>query len=233
MTHFNLPHTIKSIAIIDDDFLEADVTSITVQDAGFEPLIVRERFESEIALAAAIRERAQAAICDHRLSPRGYAQYYGASVVAELFRQGVPALLVTQFLNQDNAVSIRQHRRYIPVLLRRSEINDEQIKAGLVDCAKEIRGEFLPGRKPWRSLIRVESTGNEDNQSVVDVIIPSWNPKESLRFPASLVPEELRESLRPGLRLLAMVNIGAEKAEDLFFYDFELAPEPVPESELD
>lgn len=226
----NLQYKIESVAIIDDDPHEADVTRITLQDAGFKPIKLSNGFKTEATIAAAVRNSAQAAICDHRLSFHGYAQFYGASVVAKLIQQGTPALLVTQFVNQDNDVSIRKWRRYIPVVLRRDDLDETQIVSGFGSCLKEINGEYLPGRKPWRSLVRVVDISFEDKQKVVDVIVPSWQPKESVRFPASLVPSAFRAKLAPGLRLFAMVNIGAEKSEDLFFYDFELAPRAVSES---
>lgn len=232
MTLSNVHKAIRSVAIIDDDSHEADVISITVQDAGFQPQILSNGYKSALDVAKGVKKVAQAAICDNRLSPYGYAQFDGASVVAELNRQGVPALLVTQFVNQDSDVSIRKWRKHIPVLFRRDEVDEDRIAQGFDICLKEIRGEHLPGRKPWRSLVQIVDIRREDNQKVVDVIVPSWHPKESLRFPASLMPTNLRRRLKCGIHLFAMVNIGAEKAEELFFYDFELAPKPVPESEL-
>lgn len=232
MRHLNLQYKVKSVAIIDDDPHEVDVTCVTLQDAGFTPIKLSNGFKTEATIAAAVRKSAQAAICDHRLSYHGYAQFYGAGVVARLIQRGTPAILVTQFVNQDSDVSIRKWRRHVPVVLRRDDLDEIHIAAGFESCLKEIKGEYLPGRKPWRSLVRVVDIRDEDKQKVVDVILPSWHPKESVRFPASLLPVAFRKKLKPGLRLMAMVNIGAEKAEDLFFYDFQSAPRSVPEGKF-
>jgi hypothetical protein len=41
----------------------------------------------------------------------------------------------------------------------------------------------------------------------------------------SLIPDELRQGIKPGKRLFAQINIGAEKSEDLYLDQFELAPD--------
>jgi hypothetical protein len=58
------------------------------------------------------------------------------------------------------------------------------------------------------------------------VIISGWNPYRVVRFPASLMSIDLQDVLTSETRLFARVNIGAENADDLYFRDFELAPEP-------
>ena len=54
----------------------------------------------------------------------------------------------------------------------------------------------------------------------------SWNPYRAVRFPISLIPSDLHGKLAPDVALFAHVNIGAEKSDDLYFREFELAPEP-------
>jgi len=63
---------------------------------------------------------------------------------------------------------------------------------------------------------------------VPENFVPSWNPHRAVRFPASLIPENLRDLLKPNItiRLFAHVNTSAEKSDDLYFEKFELAPEP-------
>lgn len=81
-------------------------------------------------------------------------------------------------------------------------------------------------RIPYRVLLRITNIGNESNEQVVDVIIPGWNPYRAVRFPLALISLELHAKLSPGVRLFAKVNIGAEKSEDLYFREFELASAP-------
>jgi CheY-like chemotaxis protein len=224
---------IRRIAVIDDDPSEADVMSELIREADYEPMIIRgPRFKRVKDLIAKVRESgADAAICDHRLEPRGYAMFKGAEAVAALIEESIPSLLITQYII-DADVSIRLWRHRIPVLLRRDDIDPDRIIQGLNECMQEIRHEHLSSRRPWRTLIQVDETNEESGEVVVDVHIPSWNPHQAVRFPAELIPQPLRENLAPGACLFAMVNIGAERAEDLYFFGFESAPEPEPEDVL-
>jgi hypothetical protein len=149
-----------------------------------------------------------------------------------LFNLGVPAVLVTQFTEMDAGDSIRRWRRYVPVLLERDAVEPDDIVRGFERCLAELRGESLPDRRPRRALLRVEDVMEDASGTVVDAVVPQWNPRKAIRFPATLLPPELRTSLTKGARFLAMVNTGAERSEDLFFYDFEMAPDPNPEDGL-
>lgn len=85
----------------------------------------------------------------------------------------------------------------------------------------------LVTKKPNRTIVRVISIDQACDQLMVACVIIGWNPHQTVRFPASLIPESIRsEDLRPGTRFFALVNTEAEKAEDLYLDKFELAPEP-------
>jgi len=83
-----------------------------------------------------------------------------------------------------------------------------------------------PTKKLYTSIIRVEDIRNEDGNRVIDAVIINWNPHQVVRIPISLLPANLQENLNQDTRLLAKVNVGARKPEDLIFEDFKLAPEP-------
>lgn len=224
---------IRRVAVVDDDPSQADVMSELIRDAGYEPIIIfGPRFERVADLVGKVRESADAAICDHRLQPRGFATFNGAEAVAALLQVRVPSILVTQYIDIDADVSIRLWRHQVPVLLSRDDADPDRIVQGLNECVLAARGEHLPSRRPWRTLIQVDETSEESGERVVDAHIPSWNPHQAVRFPVALVPQPLRPNLAPGVCLFAMVNIGAERAEDLYFFDFETAPEPEPEDVL-
>ena len=56
--------------------------------------------------------------------------------------------------------------------------------------------------------------------------MPAWKPDAEVRFPLELIPKSIRgEDLR-GRVYIARVNIGAVREEELFFENFEAAPEP-------
>lgn len=222
---------IQRVAVVDDDPSQAEVMSELLRDAGYEPVILPHRFDRVEELVGEIRQRAGAAICDHRLQPRGFARFYGAEAVAALTKECIPSLLVTQYII-DADVSIRLWRQYVPVLLPRDDANPDRIIQGINECVQEIRGEFLSSRRPWRALIQVDEVSQESGERVVDAHVPSWNPHQAVRFPAALIPPPLQSNLARGVCLFAKVNIGASRAEDLYFFDFESAPNPDPEELL-
>jgi hypothetical protein len=67
----------------------------------------------------------------------------------------------------------------------------------------------------------------ESGEAVLDVIIPGWNPNKAVRLPVSLIHEWMI-NFQPevGQYLIANVNHGAAKSEDLYFTHFEIAPGP-------
>lgn len=221
---------IRRVAIVDDNMNDADTMGVLIRDAGFEPVVLRPPFGAVEDLLRSVQEQADAAVCDHRL--RGLAQFSGAQAVASLVTERIPAVLVTQYIDTDSDVRIRLWRHRIPIVLSRDDADPERLREGLSDCLREIRGEYPPGRRPWRVLIEIDGLSDEAGEKVVEARVPSWNPHKVVRFPLALIPPEIRDWIVPGECILAMVNIGSERAEDLYFSDFEVAPEPVPEESV-
>jgi len=85
-----------------------------------------------------------------------------------------------------------------------------------------------PTKRLYTSIMRVEDVRNEDGNEVVEVALMNWNPHLTVRFPVSLVPQSLRAKLNRDVLLIAEVNVGAKKAEDLSFEAIRLAPELDP-----
>ena len=216
---------IHRVAVVDDKVADANYMSEFVRDAGYEPIVLAPPFGDLADLHGRMRDEAvDAVVCDHRL--RGRAHFTGAEAVADLVKRHVPAVLVTQYADTDAAVPIRYWRDRIPVLLSRDQADAESIREALAACAREIRGEYLPGRRPWRALLQVDGTSMDSGELAVEVRVLPWNPLEVVRFPAALVPPELQDRLVEGGYLFAQVNLGAERQEDLYFRDFEAAPDP-------
>ena len=228
------PQRIRRVAVVDDDSAQAEFTSLWLEEAEFVPIIIsRERpFEMPREVAELISAQAEGAVCDHRLTHHGFSSFNGAELAATLFDYRIPSILTTQYVDIDVDVSIRKWRHKIPVLLSRDATDSESIRHGLEVSSREIAGEISPGRKAYKSLIRVTDLGDEAQATVLDVIIPSWNPRRAVRFPLSLIPLELQSSIQRGTRLFAAVNIGADDSQDLYFDTFELAPEPDPDDGL-
>lgn len=218
----------KKIAIIDDDKDLAELTAWEVEAAGYEPYLLEDdrRFYQVSDLVSLIKENTQCAVCDHRLMKSGFANFYGAELVANLYDLNFPSLLITQFTEMDTSFSIRKWRHKIPVLLSRDKADASSIAKGIEDCILELSGKIPPTRKPRRTIVRITKIDEESGEDVVDAFVPAWNPHKAVRFPASLIPEDIRVKLQPDIRLFAHVNTGAEKSDDLYFEKFELAPEP-------
>lgn len=219
---------LQRVAVVDDDAEQAELTSLWLEEANFRPIIIKtdRPFDVPQEVVEIIRSQADGAVCDHRLTHHRFSVFNGAELSACLYDSKIPSILTTQYVDMDVDVSIRKWRHKIPVLLSRDATDSESLKLGLFASSQEILGRVSAARKPHKSLIRVKDMGNESEMTVLDVIIPSWNPLRAVRFPLSLIPTGLQGSVVPGTRLFASVNIGAEDSQELYFDDFELAPEP-------
>lgn len=216
------------IVIIDDDKDFAKAAAWEVEDAGYEPfLIVEGSFKGINDLVSKIPEDTYGVLCDHRLGRSGLASFYGSDLVAALYDRKIPALLDTQFYDMDSDVSIRKHRHKIPVLLNKDNVDASTIETGIRICLLEFGGTVSSSRKAYRNILRIVDVNQESGEEVVDVIISSWNLYKAVRMPISLIREWILD-FQPdiGTRLIASINTGAENPEDLYFTDFEKAPEP-------
>jgi hypothetical protein len=91
------------------------------------------------------------------------------------------------------------------------------------DC--RISGEIVAGRRKHRTLIRIADLQSEAGENVIDAILPAWNRQRAVRFPVSLVPEQLHPNIVKGAYLFAYVNLAATRPEDLYFEEFD---KPLP-----
>ena len=223
---------IHKLAIVDDESSDAQIPEWEVEAAGFEPLLINQRFRSIEDLAAFIQMEAQGVLCAHRLADYGFSRFYGAKLVASLYDLKIPALLISRYAHIDNDVSIRKWRDKVPVLLHSDEADAERIKRGIEQCLAELHGDVPESRRPYRVLLRITDVAYESTEKVVDAILPGWNPRKAVRFPVSLLPPELQEKVAPDVAFFARVNIGTDNVDELYFREFELAPEPDDEDGL-
>ena len=225
----------KKIAIIEDDKLAADTLCIQIENANMAPFLVEGTLPSLDGTVELIQQNSDAAVCDHRLTVHQYATFTGACLVAQLYKQEFPAILVTQHLNGDCDTSIRKYRDKIPVLLPRNQADDSHIVHGIEVCEREFSSEYAPERRPWRTLVRLEHVEQQSGENLAEAVIPGWNPRIPIQFPTSLLPNEINELLQGQLRqedkfyLIANVNIGAQYARDIYLTEFAVAEKPDPE----
>jgi S-adenosyl methyltransferase len=105
-----------------------------------------------------------------------------------------------------------------------------------IDAVKaEIHNQYSPARIAHRAMVWVVDCSTESGEPMVEAILPQWRPRQAVRFPAALIPKDLQPRNKedwPNMRYVAKVNIGAERAEDLYFEDFESAVGPDDDDEL-
>jgi CheY-like chemotaxis protein len=214
------PTKIRRIAVIDDDKEAREAMAEIVTDASFQPVIQEARLNSLNDLIGNLHKQADAAIFDHRLTPRNYAAFQGAEAVAALYEKHFPALLITAWSIED-IDNIRPYRRKIPVMIKSGGLEAKIIQDSILKCLNEFQNNYTKERIPHRVLLRVEDV---DTQFIY-IIIPSWDPRNGLKLPKKIFPREFGK-IKPGVRLYAEVNIGALKNEDLYFDKFEIAEKP-------
>jgi len=222
------------VAVIDDDPKVVASIRIGLEDeSDLNPVTFPDGFDSLPEAVKLIMSGAEAAVCDHRLQPGNYAPFDGSELVGELVRRGFPAVLRTSFSGNNFDPKIRANKHDIPVMLGASSSGHE-IAAALDLCRREIGGDVSPERRTWRTFVRIVGQTGYGPDLILRAIVPAWNAEEVIDIPFSIIPPGIIDEIvsRDGVRLFARVNIGAESAQDLFFDDFEVAPEPDPNDGL-
>ena len=223
------------VAVVDDRAGQAETTAGIAEEADLVPSIFSETAgtfgSTDQLLELVYSDDCDAVICDHRLSQTGFASFTGAEFVANLFRQRIPGVLLSTFSAIDSETSIKLHRAEIPSLMDRSALDPDELLAALRRCENELAGHVAPERQLWRTLLRIESTSSESEIPVVDAIVHTWNPNHAVRFPLGLIEDPaIREALTTShhmpMRLVARANISCRSESELYFRDFEWAPEP-------
>ena len=75
------------------------------------------------------------------------------------------------------------------------------------------------------AMIRVEDVDRETdiNNALVFVVLPGWDSSEVIRLQLRDIPRKVRKRIDSRqLRFHAQVNIGAERHEELYFFDWEV-----------
>jgi hypothetical protein len=210
---------IKRVEVVDDDARARAATVLTVADANLKPFPTAGPLPALNEFVRNAKHRSDAVVCDHRM--RGtYSSFDGAEAVAHLCRAKCPAVLCTRWSKAD----IDTMRRYlpdIPSLISTDDMNPETLIYGFQVCIREFKNDPIPSRKPWRTLINVESVNIDTIPKLFFVSIPGWDSKEIIRLPLDLVSPGKRPLIHEGFRFFAKVNKGTDRSETLFFSEFE------------
>lgn len=215
---------IKRVAVIDDDPAVRRTYKWLLDDVGLEYLEQAGPMRGIDTAINAVESSANAALCDHHLQKKNYADFDGAEAVSLLYRKNFPAILCTTYQHA-RMYEIRRYRRYIPVLLEPGELDTDSLMKGFETCIAEFKGKFHTARRPVRQLIRVENIELQP-PGYIEVIIGGWNPTDVVRIPLDHLPPEAQSLVRLAgqrtIRFHAEVNLGAESQESLFFDKWEV-----------
>ncbi|HHX8313858.1 TPA: hypothetical protein ACVOYK_002212 [Vibrio diabolicus] len=218
----------KKIAIVDDDRDSRESLGFLVDDAGFDPVLIEGCFgNKKQKLIDKIQEHdVYGVISDHRLTHGKLANFLGSELLANLYDQSIPSILITQFLDVDADTSIRRHRDKLPAVIGRGN-QDPDLLIKLLEFSKN---ELLIGRsvtrKPHRAIIRIDDLRSHQEDGTIEGIVINWNANVKIRFPSDIIPSDILNELSHTEinRIMAFVNTGAESSEEIFITDIHLAP---------
>ncbi|MGO7204471.1 hypothetical protein ACCT30_25090 [Rhizobium ruizarguesonis] len=212
------------MAIIDDDTHTREEAVFWLQQGGFNAKPLNGKYGQDIdRLVSDACDGVDYVFTDQRLSTHGFAQIQGIELAARLNKINKPTILVTQFTETDEA-KFKPFRSQVPVILPRNKIDKADFRELFERVRLELTGQHSPDRQLYRSTFAVESV--EGNPPMVVGFLPSWSQNSAVTFPLDLIPAALQTHVKPGGFLFVRVNLNAEKAADLYYEDFELAPEP-------
>ncbi|MGF1776928.1 hypothetical protein [Vibrio nomapromontoriensis] len=219
----------RKIAIIDDDPQSRNNMKFRVEDAGFDPILISGEFgnDKNRLIDAIFKHDVYGVVSDHHLSPGKLASFFGAELLADLYDNNVPSVLISQWADKDADTSIRKYRQKLPAVIGRGKDDDENLIARLLEMAKKELEFGLPiERKPHRALIRIDDLKVAIDEGLVEGIITNWSSDVIVKFPTDIIPPDVFNNMSQDKvnRLMAFVNTGATDPNEIYFSDFHLAP---------
>lgn len=226
------------VAVLDDDEAALSRGCNQVKALRREPyrVLVREHRPVSDILNEVQAQDCAAVISDHRFRTRAQVRFTGAELVYRANERGLPAVLYSAHVDEDEADSIRAWRYGIPRVVKKAPGALKALDEALLIAESEAHGERELSRQGFLTPVRVvgvprkESTGKIGGH-MVEVTVTAWRPKVRVPMPVSLLPEshqEIDEGLI-GRIFLGEVNYYAEHSNELFFHNLRAAPAPDPD----
>lgn len=228
MINFSELQTVANLDDVEDD---REMTTFAIQAAGFVPITMPPMPNVDKALGW-MKLNAQALVSDHNLRWGNAAPFSGAELARRCNNEGIPAVLVTGYVS-DTLTSIREHRRGVPEVVLRAELDGDRLSHALEAVCDELGTGPPKRREPRRALVRVDRVNPGTQQ--IDVVISQWDPRIKVSLPARMLgPHNLPDNLEALIdrRFFAIVNTGAEAEQELYFDQFEEAPDEPDEDAL-
>lgn len=221
MAHSIAGRDISTVYIVDDSVDSRSTLRDELKFAAYTPRVIEGPFQTSQELFDSILNIADAVVCDHHLNTRNFAPCSGAEAISHWYFARIPSVMVTKWSKAD-VDQLRRYRRQVPVILTPEEAsNTDNITKGFEICIEEFNDNFLPSRKPWRNLVRIEEVDTSTRHHIVYAVIPGWDSNEVVRFPIDIIPVDMHLYVKPGSRFYAKINMGAPTQELLYFSDFE------------
>lgn len=222
------------VAVADDDENALSRGCDQVRFLKHEPyrLLIRERRPLQDVLDEVRSEGCGALISDHRFKTRANVNFDGAELVYRANQDGLPAVLYSAHVDEDEADSIRAWRYGIPRVVRKERGSTRALAEALIVAEKEVHGERELARQGFLTPVRVVSVpdkstaGSTQRYPMADVTVTAWRPRALVPMPMSLLPEEALSTPEtlPGRIFLGEVNYYAEHGNELFFHNLRDAP---------
>lgn len=164
-------------------------------------------------------------VCDFQLTNTKYSPVNGDIIVSQLYKSKIPAVLCSR--NAEMASTVRNLRHAIPCILDARDLNGDNVVTAFSTCIKEFSGKFAKHRRPWPTLVRIESIVLQTPEfSRVAVVVPGWDPHTMIEIDLMRAEmpfyENVIQTLAQGelFRLKASVNLDADGLKDIYIKDW-------------
>lgn len=211
--------TIEKVHLIDDDQSTRDLYGHPIDDMS----LMAQPWTSIPDLTMfvnSLNRNKDAAICDYQLKTANYAKFNGDEVLARLYDEKIPALMCTKYSSADE---FRHRLRWIPQVVSPNALSEQSIRRSIEIAIDELHNsKFISSRKPWRTMIRVESSEPIGELAYkLSLIVPGW--KHDLGIHLTILRNNPvahfvhQKVLADGVaRVFGKVNLGAESENELY-----------------
>ncbi|MBI4996581.1 MAG: hypothetical protein HZC22_06715 [Rhodocyclales bacterium] len=220
--------TLTNVRLIDDDPALRAMYRYSVDDLELNPVEENGPIGSGDTYLSMLNLTTDAVICDLNLKTRDYSSQNGDELVSTLYSHQVPVVLCTRYADE-LPDAIRHRRRKIPIVLSPKALSGDTVRDAFLTCLNEFEGNFSTQRKPWRTVVRVESgEAVGTGYCRLGVVVPAWDPNSGLTFVvpiddnAALMEICKRVQVGEEMRVFAQVNLGAESAGDIYIDEWAL-----------
>ena len=208
---------IERVLIVDDEPRARDAYEYVVEDMDVTPHQVVGGLHDAMNGILPEIQPGDVVLCDFHLKKHDYAPYNGDQVLANCFRADVPGVLCTT--DPDPWIR-RDCLRYLPGIIKTGDPEPSDVHRALEKCVRELKRDFHPDRRAWRTLVRVSDIDRD--QRCFYAVVPAWHVRKKIRIDNDNVPTEIQALIEPDRRFHAVVNTGTRKARDLFFDEWEV-----------